>query len=287
MKIELDNSIIHQGDCVEFMSMLPDTFINLTVTSPSYDNLRNYNKTLNWNWEIFQQVAKELYRTTKDNGVVVWVVGDATDKGSETGSSFRQALYFMECGFKLHDTMIYHKDNPPPVGGNNRYYQSFEYMFVFSKGTPKLNPIVVPRRNKWNDKRTVRTRGVTRDCDGNFTKKIVHVNTEVKKQNVWTYKVGGGISSADKIAFKHPAIFPEKLAEDHISSWSNENDVVFDPFMGSATTGKMAKQLKRRFIGCEVVPDYIEIAKSRLGKPYTLTSIVNNILKFEVKNNDA
>jgi len=197
--------------------------------------------------------------------VVVWIVADSTIKCTETGTSFKQALFAMNCGFNLHDTMIYHKDNPPPIGGANRYYQAFEYMFIFSKGSPKLNPIIVPRRNKHNDKRTTRFRGVNRNSDGIFTKKQVPINKLVKKQNVWTYVVSGGTSARNKIAHKHPAIFPEQLAYDHVKSWSMDNDVIFDPFMGSGTTGVACKKLNRRFIGIEKVDSYFKIAEERIN----------------------
>jgi len=242
---------------------IPDNFIDLTVTSPPYDNLRTYKGFV----FDYQSMFKELYRITKPGGVVVWVVGDATINGSETGTSFRQALYFKDvCGFNLHDTMIYHKDNPAPVGGHNRYYQAFEYMFVLSKGEPKtFNPILRPRRNKWNDKRTVRYKGVTRNKDGEFEKRLVKVNEVVKKQNLWTYVVSGGSSSTDRIAHQHPAVFPEQLAADHIISWSNPGDIVFDPMCGSGTTCKMAWLNKRNFIGIDISEEYInDICKPRL-----------------------
>lgn len=272
----LDDADIYLGDCISVMQGMESNIIDLTVTSPPYDNLRTYAGTLEWNFEIFKKVANELYRITKTGGVVVWVVGDATIKGSETLNSFKQAIYFNEIGFNVHDTMIYHKDNPPPVGGNNRYYQAFEYMFVLSKGSPKLNPIEVQRRNKWNDKRTVRTRGVTRNQDGDFTVKEVKIKEIVKKQNVWSYVVSGGASATDKIAYKHPAIFPEKLAQDHILSWSNPGDLVFDPFMGSATTGKMALLNSRKFIGIEKVPEYFNISEQRILQAQE--TILENIL---------
>jgi len=168
----------------------------------------------------------------------------------------------MEAGFNLHDTMIYQKDNPPPVGGSNRYYQHFEYMFVLSKGKPAtFSPITRERRNKWNDKRTTRVKGFNRDADGNFHKKEVSLTGDVKEGNIWKYTVSGGNSVGYG---NHPAIFPEKLASDHIVSWSNEGDVVFDPFMGSGTTGKMALLNNRKFIGCEVVSEYYEIAVARM-----------------------
>lgn len=254
---------IHNMDCVDGMRQLPECSIDLTVTSPPYDNLRVYN---GFSFD-FQQVAKELYRVTKPGGVVVWVVNDGTVNGSETGTSFRQALFFMECGFNLHDTMIYAKHNPPPTGGKNRYFQSFEYMFIFSKGTPKtFNPLTEPRRNICNDKRTHRNKSFTRNAAGEFERKEVAINQDdPKRRNVWTYLVGGGNTTDDKIAYQHPAIFPEALAGDHIESWSNPGDVVLDPFMGSGTTAKMAITKGRIFVGFEVSADYCEICRERIA----------------------
>jgi site-specific DNA-methyltransferase (adenine-specific) len=267
------------GNCIEVMEAMEADSVDLVVTSPPYDNLRTYK---GYDFD-FEGIAQELLRVIKPGGVVVWVVGDATIKGTETGSSFRQALHFKEIGFNLHDTMIYHKDNPPPVGGSNRYYQSFEYMFVLSKGKPKtFNPIVVPRRNKWNDKRTKRFRAVVREADGTFTKKEVHVKEEVKKQNLWKYVVSGGSSAKDRIAYKHPAIFPEKLAEDHILSWSNEGDVVLDPMCGSGTTCKMSALNKRKFIGIDISEEYCEIARERLSE--TDIVIVSSALEKKIEN---
>ena len=256
----MSSKIIH-GENVKVLKTLEANSIDLTVTSPPYDNLRNYN---GYSFD-FESLKKELFRVTKEGGVVVWVVGDATVKGSETGSSFKQALGFIEEGFRLHDTMIYQKDNPPPVGGHNRYYQAFEYMFIFSKGSPKtFNPQKRPRRNKYNDKRTRRFKAGVRNKDGSFVKKETKINTIVKRENVWRYVVGGGNSTKDKEAFKHPAIFPEKLALDHILSWSNEGDLVLDPFCGSGTTLKIAHQSGRRFIGVDISFEYCEIATRRV-----------------------
>ena len=256
------NIQLMQGDCIAEMQKMESSIIDLTVTSPPYDNLRTYAGTLDWNFEIFQQVAKELYRITKDGGVVVWVVGDATIKGSETGTSFRQALYFKEIGFNLHDTMIYQKSNYMPLT-HNRYEQAFEYMFVFSKGKLKtFNPLL-----KYNKSAGEKRKGTHRIDGDNLRKKnsLKSVKKQSQKSNIWVYSVGKGGSTNDAIAFKHSAIFPEQLANDHIISWSNENDVVFDPFMGSGTTGKMAKLNNRKFIGIEKVPEYFEIAKERIG----------------------
>lgn len=249
-------SLIH-GDCITEMQKMESNIIDLTVTSPPYDNLRTYAGTLEWNFDIFQQVANELYRVTKDGGVVVWVVGDATIKGSETGTSFRQALYFKEVGFNLHDTMIYQKSTPPL--SHNRYEQNFEYMFVLSKGKPKtFNGMREPKAYKDNRKNKAFGKNQDDSVDFGFSSRK---ETRLRR-NVWKIFAGGG--SSDSIASNHPAIFPEKLANDHIISWSNEGDLVFDPFMGSGTTGKMAKLNNRKFIGIEKVQDYFEIAQSRI-----------------------
>ncbi len=242
-------------DNVEYLRTLQDNTFDLTVTSPPYDNLRDY-QGYSWN---FEKLAKELYRTTKQGGVVVWIVGDATINGSETGSSFKQALYFMECGFNLHDTMIYMKDPAFPV--NNKYLQSFEYMFIFSKDKPKtFNAIKRKTLNQARDKIIT-----DRQKDGSLVTKRYSSNTLSAIYNVWYYSSGYMKTTKDKIAYKHPAIFPDKLAYDHIISWSNENDLVFDPFMGSGTTAKMAEMANRRWIGCEISKEYCDIIIKRVN----------------------
>lgn len=253
---------IEKCDNVQGLKKLPDCCIDLTVTSPPYDNLRAYN---GFTWDTNVLIA-ELYRVTKPGGVVVWVVADATKDGSETGTSFRQALAFMAAGFNLHDTMIYAKHNPPPTGGKNRYFHAFEYMFIFSKGAPKtFNPLTEPRRNICNDKRTQRHKSFTRDKNGEFVRKTVQVNqNDPKRRNVWTYLVGAGNTTDDRDAYKHPAMFPEQLAADHIASWSNPGDVVCDPFMGSGTTAKMAINAGRHYIGFEISEEYCRIAEKRI-----------------------
>lgn len=241
------------GDCLEVMKSIADKSIDLTVTSPPYDNLRTYN---GYSFD-FEGIAKELYRVTKDGGVVVWVVGDATVNGSETGTSFRQALYFKEIGFNLHDTMIYQKSTPPLT--HNRYEQNFEYMFVFSKKKPKtFNGIRVEK--KYKDTR--QNKAFRKNADNSIDYGFSAQTDTVLKTNVWKIFAGGG--SSDKFASKHPAPFPEQLAHDHIISWSNEGDTVLDCFLGSGTTGKVSKQLNRKFIGIEISEEYLQIAKNRI-----------------------
>lgn len=246
---------------LETMAKMPDCFIDLTVTSPPYDNLRDY-KGYSFN---FEDIAKELYRVTKEGGVVVWVVGDATVNGSETGTSFKQALYFKEIGFNLHDTMIYQKISYMPNKKAKRYDSLFEYMFVFSKGKPKtFNEII---ENRTNIEKSVCKKDIMiRQKDGTF-KKSERINKGLvkKKGNVWTY-LNNSNSTKDKIAFEHPAIFPEQLANDHIISWSKENDLVYDPFMGSGTTAKMSILNNRNWIGSEISSEYCNIIEERVKK---------------------
>ena len=252
---------LYQGDCLDVMDKLIEegVEIDLTVTSPPYDDLRNYNNTLVWNFNVFKQVADRLYKITKNGGVVVWVVNDKTKNGSETGSSFKQALYFKEIGFNLHDTMIYAKNNPMPNSNSKRYTQAFEYMFVLSKGKPKtFNPIM--EKSKYGGEFTFGEPS-TWNKDGELIKKERRKINEYKKvSNIFYYTVGSTVNKH----IKHPALFPEKLAEDQILSWSNEDDLILDCFMGSNTTGKMALLNNRNYIGIEKVKEYFEIAENRL-----------------------
>ena len=260
------NKIYNESN-LETMARMPDGFIDLTVTSPPYDGLRTYN---GYSFP-FEDIAKELYRVTKEGGVVVWVVGDAVINGSESGTSFRQALHFMDIGFKLHDTMIYEK-NGSALPDNCRYLQSFEYMFILSKGKPKTVNFLIDRKNKyperWGSGRVVREK------DGTLTGRDNYKPNEMGRRfNIWRFNSGFGYSSKDVISFQHPATFPEKLAEDHIVSWSNEGDIVYDCFGGSGTTAKMAHKWKRNWILSEISSEYVQIAEKRIAPYLAQTSL--------------
>lgn len=248
-----------QGDCAEEIKKITTNSIDLTVTSPPYDNLRTYNGNNDkWGENVWRAVIWDLFRVTKEGGVVVWVVGDSTVKGSETGTSFKQALYAMEVGFRLHDTMIWNKGsftNP----SSNRFHQVFEYMFVWSVGKPKTYNEILERKNKYIGKRGASGR----NKDGERKKGFSEVKREFGNLfNIWDISVGGGISYKGKC--KHPAVFPEKIASNHIKAWSNEGDTVLDPFMGSGTTGAAANKLGRDFVGIEIDNQYFKDAKERI-----------------------
>ena len=257
----MTNEIINlmQGDCCCRMKEIPDSSVDLTVTSPPYDNLRTYDgNNEHWGEHVWKDVIASLHRVTKDGGIVVWIVNDATIKGSETGTSFRQALWAMDCGFKLHDTMIWNKGCFSAVGSlAARYAPVFEYMFIFAKGKPKCFNPIKDRKNKKTGKIT----GTIRQRDGSFVKASNQgklYSEYGQRFSIWNQTPAGG----NKI--DHPAVFPEKLAQDHIISWSNEGDTILDPFMGSGTTGIAAKNLSRNFIGIELNENYFKIAKERI-----------------------
>lgn len=249
------------GDCLELMKTIPDKSIDLTVTSPPYDNLRTYNGNIEqWNFDKFKEIARELYRITKQGGVVVWIVNDETIKGNETGTSFKQALFFKDCGFNLHDTMIWHKMSP--YQNKNRYISAFEYMFVFSKGKPMTTNIICDRKNKYGGQTINRTgrkpNGDLRQfSDAKHKRKIKEYG---QRENVWN------IPAERNNKTGHPAVFPEKLAKDHIITWSNEGDVVLDCFMGSGSTGVACVNTNRNFIGIELDNNYYNIAKQRINE---------------------
>lgn len=252
---------LRQGDCLELMKDIPSESIDLIVTSPPYDNIRNYDNSLNWDFDIFKNVADNIYRVLKKGGCIIWVVADKTERGSESCTSFKQALYFKEkLGLNLHDTMIYKKLNYVPLT-HNRYEQEFEYMFCFSKGKPKtFNPIKIPCKyagtQTWGNTKYYKT---SSDKLTNMGKLIVH-DTKIKG-NIFEYITGS--TKTGKI--KHPAMFPLDLATDQVESWSNESDTVLDPFMGSGTTGVACVNTGRNFIGMEINKNYFNIAKERIN----------------------
>jgi len=256
----MSDSIVYHGDCLGVMKGIADGRVDMVLTSPPYDNLRMYNGSLEWGEHVWKPVVKELFRVVKDGGVVVWVVNDATTDGSETGTSFRQALHFMDVGFKLHDTMIWEKPTFTATGALRvRYAQVFEYMFVFVKGKlATFNPI------KDRETRGPRNKhGTVRQADGTMKRQSsigkVYSDEDAQRFNVW--KMSSEASNTNRF---HPAQFPETLAHDHIISWSNVGDVVLDPFAGAGTTGKMAMKLGRKYILIEKDAEYVEIIRRRL-----------------------
>ena len=245
------------GDASIILDDFPDNIIDLTLTSPPYDDIRDYD---GYSFD-FESIAKSLYRITKEGGVVVWVVADQTIDGDESGTSFNQALYFKDIGFNLYDTMIYLKK--PRGGSGQGYWNTFEYMFVLSKGKPNTINLLEDRPNLDSRKNTMSGH---RDKSGEMKRRDHKGWGDFgRRTNVWEYAIGYGSMTKDKIASEHPAMFPEKLASDHIKSWSNKGDLVLDPMMGSGTTLKMAKFLERRYIGIDTSENYCEIVNNRLN----------------------
>ena len=248
------NQIVH-SEAIKFMKQLPEHSIDLTVTSPPYDNLRSYD---GYNFD-FEGIAAELFRVTNKGGVLVWVVGDKIKNGSKTLTSFRQAITFQELGFCVHDIMIYKKKNTPFMRSNG-YTNCFEFMLVLGKGKPKtFNPIKIKTVRQGLELLTH-----NKGPDGINKKTLAMLNSKKTKTNIWEYAVGLHGSTSDKDAFQHPAIFPEQLAEDHILSWSKPGDLVFDPMCGSGTTCKMAAKHKRHYLGCDISDKYVAIARNRI-----------------------
>lgn len=255
MKREFKSGTMYLGDNREIMKSLENESVDLVVTSPPYDNLRTYNDSLEWSFDVFKLVAKELVRLIKQGGVIVWNVNDATINGSETGSSFRQALYFKdEFGLNLHDTMIWHKPTVPLT--HNRYEQSFEYMFVFSKGKPnKFNGLM--KKSRYAGKKM--DRGSHRQLNGKMKKfKGGKTNDFSLRTNVWEILP----DYVTKIG--HPAVYPVQIPQDHIMTWTNEGDIVLDPFMGSGTTAIAAINTDRKWIGIEKEQEYYDKACERI-----------------------
>jgi DNA modification methylase len=256
---------IYCENCLDTMGRMEDNFIDLTVTSPPYDNLRDYN---GYHFP-FEEIAKQLYRVTRPGGVVVWVVGDQVVNGSETVTSSEQKVFFRKVGFNIHDTMIYEKNGPayPANETSNRYSQVFEYMFILSKGKPKTSNLLKDKKNRWAGYKTFGDNS-ERLQNGDIKKRSQYVIGDVSyRNNIWKINNGKGYSSVDEIAFDHPAIFPEQLAADHIYSWSNKGDIVYDPFSGSGTTCKMAHLQGRKWIGSEISKEYVELSEKRIA-PY-------------------
>lgn len=272
----LDLDTITCADALDFLRGLPDDSIDMGLASPPYDNLREYN---GYAWD-FETIARELYRVIKPGGVLVWVVGDATINGSETLTSFKQAIYFKEvCGFLAWDTMIYQKGGSRPQRPYLRYDQSFEYMFVFTKGQPWTSNLLMERtKKKQSSKSTKRQR------NGKMHTRIYTPQEWHVLSNVWFFNTGKNSSATDEDAYGGPAIFPEALAERHILTWSNPGDIVMDIFMGSGTTGKMAMKTGRHYIGCDISQEYVDLARRRIANsdPYQASEVAAGITQLSL-----
>jgi DNA modification methylase len=274
---ETEHGALYHGDCLNILPTLADKSVDLVLTSPPYDNLREYGEGKGFNFTkiLFYNVAQRIVPLICHGGVLVWVVGDATINGSETGSSFEQALYFKnELGLNLHDTMIYEKD-AISFPDKNRYQSMFEYMFVLSNGKPNVfNPIMVKTIYHNNNGKYV----TDRQADGTTKGKMIQCEKRERiSGNIWRYCVGYMKSAKLKFVFDHPAIFPEQLAYDHVYSWTNEKATVLDPFGGSGTTAIACIRLNRRYILIEKEEKYCEIMAKRINTELEQTDFLREL----------
>lgn len=288
------------GDNVEVLKTFPNNSIDLTMTSPPYDFIRNYNgKITEKNDKFngysfpFEELALQLFRVTKKGGVVVWVVNDAVKNGSKTGSSLRQCLYFKEIGFNIHDYMFYEK-NGCSFPSINRYYQITEFVFILSKGKPKTVNLIKDRKNKWAGYSSWGKKTCRSGSDNLKPSKSYITPDFGVRFNIWRYNTGKDFSTKDEYAFEHPAIFPEKLARDHILSWSKVGDIVLDPFIGSGTTAKMALIHHRKFIGIDINKDFVNLSKKRISnikttynKNYSDNEFIKNLIDKNKSENPS
>ena len=259
----------HLMNCIDGMQLMDAESVDLVVTSPPYDDLRTYNDSSKWDHEVFKSVADNLTRVLKTGGVIMWNVNDATVKGSETGSSFRQCLYFMDqCGLRLHDTMIYEKTGTAFASGPKsvRYTQIFEYCFILSKGKPKTINLIQDKKNAWAGY-TSFGNAKTRKQDGTMHdpgKKSKVIREYGVRTNIWKIKNSGGFGQSSKASYKHPATMPEELARGHVLTWSDKNDLILDPFMGAGTTAQVCLEENRNFIGFEIDETYHQMCAERV-----------------------
>ena len=267
MKLSLNET--HLMNCIDGMQLMDEESVDLVITSPPYDDLRTYNDSSKWDHEVFKSVADNLTRVLKTGGVIMWNVNDATVKGSETGSSFRQCLYFMDqCGLRLHDTMIYEKTGTAFASGPKsvRYTQIFEYCFILSKGKPKTINLIQDKKNAWAGY-TSFGNAKTRKQDGTMHdpgKKSKVIREYGVRTNIWKIKNSGGFGQSSKASYKHPATMPEELARGHVLTWSDKNDLILDPFMGAGTTAQVCLEENRNFIGFEIDETYHQMCVDRV-----------------------
>ena len=269
----LEINKVHLMSNIDGMNFMDKESVDLVVTSPPYDNLREYNESSFWNWDTFTQVADRLIRVLKPGGIICWNVADAIvplhgkkkENGtSRTGTSFKQCLYFMENGLNLHDHIIYEK--PAARFGasakGNRYSDVYEYVFVLTKGRPAHVQVIADKPNKGFG--TYFTKDGGRGKDGQRNRDEAKTKIAVKefgvRHNIW--RINNAAPPDDKRAYDHPALMPQLLASDLIQSYSFEDDLVLDPFMGSGTTARMAYKQNRNYIGFEVDPTYHSLCET-------------------------
>lgn len=257
------NTILH-GDSAEVMQSFPDKCIPLTVTSPPYAKMRLYGGH-DYTWETFKSVATQLVRITMEGGVICWVVRNQIVKERENLQAEKEKLFFADdLGLWPHQTII-GAPKGVPLPQSRRYASNFDYVYVFSKGHPRIVNIIRDRRNsRFGDLKSNRlireSNGSERlACGGEYA-----IAKWGFRSNLWSYSTGGNHTATDRISAKHPARMGEPLAEDLIISFSKPGDLVFDPFAGAGTSLKMALLNQRQWLGVEIFDEYVELIEKRM-----------------------
>lgn len=261
MKLALNK--IHHFDAVVGLRLLPADCIDLTLTSPPYDWIRDYNGTFDPAKFPFVRIAEELYRITAPGGVVLWITRDQQQDCCESGTSAKQMLYFKNIGFNVQTMIV------DSISARHRRYcygMPPQFCFVLSKGRPKaFHPI----RDKPNTEPGRIKSWSARNRDGRIRKgKPKEIPKYGRRSHIWLYPTGFGLVSDDPLPRNAPAPMVETVAGDLMLSYSNPGDLILDPMAGLGTTGKVAVKLNRQFIGFERVRKYCDVANDRVRQAF-------------------
>ena len=254
------NSIIC-GDSAEVLKNFPDNSIDMVVTSPPYDGLRDYN---GFSLDL-HKIGKEIYRVLKDGGIAVMVIQDATKDFAKSLTSFRTIVDWCDnVGFRLFETVIYHKNGTEGAWWKQRFRVDHEYMPIFMKGKKpqyfNKEPLKIPSKHGGK----VMSGSGNRRTDGTLSETVRRpINTMKCRGTVWDYLMAG---DKNPLKRKHPAVFPDKIPYDCIQCFCPEGGLVLDPFIGCGSTAVMAKVLGRNYIGIDISREYCDLAEERIEK---------------------
>lgn len=262
---------VYCGDCVKLMKLLPDSTIDLVVTSPPYDKIRDYNGSIHFD---LHKTGQEIFRVLKSGGIAVMVIQDQTKNFGKSLTSFKTIIDWCDnIGFKLFETIIYRKNGSEGVWWTKRFRVDHEYMPIFLKGKKpqyfNKEPLKIPSKHGGK----VMTGSGSRKTNGETQKTVTRaINFKKCRGTIWNYLMAG---DKNPLKRKHPAVFPDKIPYDFIQCFCPEEGIVLDPFAGSGSTLVMAKKLRRSFIGFDIVPEYCELARERLKTEFVNQDQIN------------